>query len=34
MIYLEFLEKWEVGVRGAEQIELGKNFIALRILSI
>ena len=30
MIYLEFLEEWRVGVRGAEQIELGKSFIALR----
>lgn len=34
MIYLEFLEEWRVGVKGAEQVELGKNFIALRILSI
>lgn len=34
MIHLEFLEELGVGVRGAGQIELGKNFIALRILSI
>ena len=34
MIYLEFLEELGVGVRRAEQIELGKKFIALRILSI